>query len=137
MVLKTRGSAALDKADRRLANLKSIDENLNLGHGLNIKTYTRLIEKTRTTLETHNTLVSDIHESRRNLTELEKTLSEMTGRMLMGVATKYGRSSPQYGKAGGSIRKGRRVILTVEEPIQPTQPAVITNGAAVTNGLTN
>ena len=37
MSLKTRGSAAIDKAQLRLALLKSIDENLDLGHGLTIE----------------------------------------------------------------------------------------------------
>ncbi|MEH2149048.1 hypothetical protein [Nostoc sp.] len=34
MSLRTRGSAAVDKAQLRLALLKSVDENLDLGHGL-------------------------------------------------------------------------------------------------------
>ena len=34
MSLRTRGSAAVDKAQLRLALLKSIDESLDLGHGL-------------------------------------------------------------------------------------------------------
>ncbi len=97
MVLKTRGSATLDKAQRRLANLKSIDKKLNLG---NIKTYTQLIETTCDALDAHDTLVSHIDASRRRLTELEKYLSAVSERMLMGVAAKYGRTSIQYGKAG-------------------------------------
>ncbi|MHC0064532.1 hypothetical protein ACWATR_16785 [Nostoc sp. UIC 10890] len=40
MSLKTRGSAAVDKAQLRLALLKSIDKNLDLGHGLTIEAYT-------------------------------------------------------------------------------------------------
>ena len=138
MVLRTRGSVTLDKAQRRLANLKSIDENLNLGHGLTITTYTQLIETTREALDAHNTLVSNIDASRRHLTELEKALSAMSERMLMGVGTKYGRTSFQYGKAGGSIRKSRRTSITeVAEAIQPMPPAVMTNEAVMTNGRAN
>jgi hypothetical protein len=37
MTLRTRGSAALDKAQRRLATLKAIDDSLDLGHGLTIE----------------------------------------------------------------------------------------------------
>ncbi|NEU79623.1 hypothetical protein [Nostoc sp. UIC 10630] len=43
MSLKTRGSAAVDKAQRRLALLKSINENLDLGHGLTIEAYIGII----------------------------------------------------------------------------------------------
>jgi hypothetical protein len=107
MSLRTRGSAALDKAQRRLANLKSIDENLDLGYGLTVQAYTQLIEATRTALDTHNTIVSNLDESRKTVAETEKALSEMSERMLTGVATRFGRSSKQYSKAGGSSRKGK------------------------------
>ena len=122
MVLKTRGSRVLDKAQRRLANLKTIDEQLSLGHDLTITTYTQLIDTTRAALDAHNTLVSHIHESRRNLTKLEKALSEMSGRMLMGVATKYGKTSRQYTKAGGAIRKDRRSSSSIVEVAETMQP---------------
>ncbi len=108
MTLKTRGSLPLDKAQRRLANLKSIDANLNLGHGLTLEAYIQHIEATRAALNAHNTLVSSVAASRHNLNELEKTLSELSERMLLGVATKYGRASIQYSQAGGSVRKGNR-----------------------------
>ena len=135
MVLKTRGSATLDKAQRRLANLKSIDQNLNLGNGLTVAAYTQLIEMTRAAMDAHNTLVSNIDASRRNLTQLEKDLSALSERMLMGVATKYGRKSLQYSKAGGSIRKGRNSsIAAVAATMQPMQPEVMTKGTVTTNG---
>jgi len=86
MPVRTRGSAAVDKAQRRLALLKSIDENLDLGHGLTIAAYSRLIETTRATLETHNTLVSNLDESRKTIGQMDKTLSELSERMLNGVA---------------------------------------------------
>jgi hypothetical protein len=131
MTLKTRGSATLDKAQRRLANLKSIDENLDLGHGLTISAYLQLIEATRAMLESHNTLVSNIGESRRNLTAIEQSLSEMSTRMLSGVATKYSKTSTQYFKAGGSLRK-RRLPLTQPKVLPtpdpfPTDPSQITS----------
>ncbi|MGF2039660.1 MAG: hypothetical protein RMZ43_030830 [Nostoc sp. CmiVER01] len=134
MSLKTRGSAAVDKAQRRLALLKSINENLDLGHGLSIEAYTRLIHNTRATLEAHNTLLSNLEESRKTITQMEQTLSELSERMLTGVATVYGRNSMEYSKAGGSRRKGStsqksisQVPSVVAVPTnQPTQTA--TNG---------
>jgi hypothetical protein len=104
MTVKTRGSVALDKAQRRLASLKSIDEELDLGHGLTLESYTQLIAETRTRLEAYNTLLSEIEESRKTVIQMEKTLSELSGRMLTGVATRYGKNSIQYLKAGGSSR---------------------------------
>ncbi|UBF26211.1 hypothetical protein K9N68_32665 [Kovacikia minuta CCNUW1] len=129
MPLKTRGSAALDKAQRRLANLKSIDENLDLGYGLTIQTYAQLIEATRIALDTHNTIVSNLHESVKTVADTEKALSEMSERMLMGVATRFGRSSKQYSKAGGSSRKGK---TTTSHP-----DAAMTDSATLQNGSNN
>ncbi|WP_375497906.1 hypothetical protein [uncultured Nostoc sp.] len=134
MSLKTRGSAAVDKAQRRLALLKSIDENLDLGHGLSIEAYIRLIDNTRATLEAHNTLLSNLEESRKTITQMNNALSELSERMLTGVATVYGRNSIEYSKAGGSRRKGSiskksisQVPSVVAVPItEPTQTA--TNG---------
>ncbi|MBW4434756.1 MAG: hypothetical protein KME28_24355 [Pelatocladus maniniholoensis HA4357-MV3] len=57
MSFKTRGSAAVDKAQRRLALLKSINEHLDLGNGLTIEAYNQLIDNIRTKLEAHNMLL--------------------------------------------------------------------------------
>jgi hypothetical protein len=126
MSLRTRGSAALDKAQRRLANLKSIDENLDLGYGLTVQSYTQLIEATRIALDTHNTIVSNLDESRKTVAETEKALSEMSERMLTGVATRFGRSSKQYSKAGGSSRKGKTAVAL---PVSAINQNGATNGS--------
>ena len=105
MSLKTRGSDIVDKAQRRLALLKSIDENLDLGYGLTVAEYHRTIEATRDHLETYNTLLSEVQAARDAVGKMDKALGEMSERMLAGVMTKYGRHSVEYTKAGGSTRK--------------------------------
>ena len=141
MPVRTRGSAAVDKAQRRLALLKSIDENLDLGHGLTIAAYSRLIDTTRATLETHNTLVSNLDESRKTIGQMDKALSELSERMLNGVAAVYGRNSIEYAKAGGSNRKRRRRSISsvssvvADSTTQPTQTATV-NRLTNTNGKT-
>jgi hypothetical protein len=109
MSLKTCGSAAVDKAQLRLALLKSIDENLDLGHGLTIEAY-NLINTTRAMVEAniavpiqmrynirsrdvgarqcraptgvphvnenrYNTLVSNLEESRKTVTQMDKVFT--------------------------------------------------------------
>ncbi|MCC5638512.1 hypothetical protein LC593_22295 [Nostoc sp. CHAB 5844] len=133
MALKTRRSAAVDKAQLRLALLKSIDENLDLGHGLTIETYTNLLNNTRAMVEAHNTLVSNLEESRKTLTQMDKALSEMSERMLSGVATVYGRNSIEYSKAGGSNRKRNRQSSSKVTPVV----AVLANQPAIANESTN
>ncbi len=108
MPFKTRGSSALEKAQRRLALLKSIDENLDLGAGLTIEAYSRLIETTRSTLEAHNMLASNLDESRQTITQLDKDLADLSTRMLSGVASIYGKRSIEYTKAGGTNRDRNR-----------------------------
>ncbi|MEI1373219.1 MAG: hypothetical protein V7K29_01885 [Nostoc sp.] len=137
MSLRTRGSAAVDKAQLRLALLKSLDENLDLGHGLTIEAYNHLINTTRATVEAHNTLVSNLEESRKTVTQMDKALSEMSERMLSGVATIYGRNSIEYSKAGGSNGKRNKQSSSKVAPVvavlasQPAQAAIAntsTNG---------
>ncbi len=137
MSVTTRGSAAVDKAQRRLALLKSIDENLDLGNGLSIEAYTRLLDNTRAVVEAHNTLLSNLDESRKTVTQMDKALSELSERMLSGVASVYGKNSIEYSKAGGSNRRrGKKspspVPPVVETPNpQPVPTAILqepTNG---------
>ncbi len=133
MTLPTRGSITINKAQRRLASLKSIHENLDLGYGLTIAAYTQLIEATRAAMEAHNTLVSQIDESRRNLTAMERSLSDLSSRMLSGVAIKYGKTSNEYLKAGGTLRKsGKPSSHPTPLLASPTLPT-----KAATNGSTN
>lgn len=113
MVLQTRGSSALSKAERRLALLKSLDDNLDLGSGLTVPAYTSLIEKNRATLEAYNTLLSNVEASRQLVNQMDADLSAMSERMLTGVAAKYGRNSVEYTKAGGSARKRKRSTAAV------------------------
>ncbi|MEH2282199.1 MAG: hypothetical protein V7K90_12865 [Nostoc sp.] len=137
MSLRTRGSAAVDKAQLRLALLKSVDENLDLGHGLTIEAYNHLVNTTRATLEAHNTLVSNLEESRKTIIQMDKALSEMSERMLSGVATVYGRNSIQYSKAGGSNAKRNKKSSSKAAPIiavLATQPAQAAIASASTNG---
>jgi hypothetical protein len=135
MTQKTRGSAALDKAQRRLAQLKSIDENLDLGLGLTIATYTQSIDSTRATLEAHNTLLSNLAESRQKLAQLDSNLSDLSERMLRGVAIRYGKNSVEYAKAGGSNRKkgGRSTRSTTMNPMIATT-AIAPAQATALNG---
>lgn len=134
MTLQTRGSAAINKAERRLASLKSIDENLDLGYGLTIGAYAQVVETVRSAIESHNILVSKIDESRRTVAMLEKELADFTARMLSGVSTKYGRNSNEYRKAGGNPRKSKiaaqSIPPTTSEPPQPVvlETAISSNG---------
>jgi hypothetical protein len=110
---------------------------LDLGHGLTIEAYTRMINTTRVAIESHNTLLSNLEESRQTIKQIDKALSEMSERMLSGIASVYGKNSMEYSKAGGSNRKrGKHSIsqlpsLVAPSDIQPLPTAIVqesTNG---------
>jgi hypothetical protein len=115
MSLKTRGSAVLDKAQRRLAQLKAIDENLDLGLGLTVAAYGQLIDRNRAKLEAHNTMVANIAESCRAMNQMDSELADLSERMLRGVAIRYGKDSLEYLKAGGSNRKRGKTQLSLSD----------------------
>jgi hypothetical protein len=110
MARRKRSSRILDKAQRRIAGLKSIDLALNLGNGLTIQSFLTLIEETRQKLEAYNTALSMVDQTYNNALEAERSLSELSERMLIGVASKYGKSSNEYEMAGGARRYDRRRV---------------------------
>jgi hypothetical protein len=61
----------------------------------------------RTRLTDYNAALSGIDKARSEVLELEQKLCDISEYMLLGVATKYGKTSHEYEMAGG-IRKDRR-----------------------------
>lgn len=119
-MVQTRGSDAIDKAQRRIALLTSIEENLDLGHGLTIEAYREKIEAARAKLEAHNRLKSAFDESCKAMREEEKELTELSDRMVSGVATKYGKNSTEYLKITISNRKRSSTSTKAPEIETPT-----------------
>lgn len=97
-----RGSKVLEDSNKRLAGLKSIDPNLDLGNGLSISALNDRINETQRKLETHNTALSIVDATGTDLTTSEKELSQFSQRMLAGVAAKYNKDSIEFEKAGGT-----------------------------------
>ncbi|WP_226889421.1 hypothetical protein [Nostoc sp. MG11] len=113
-----------------LAQLKSIHEHLDLGHGLTIEAYARLIDTTRAILETHNTLLSNLEESRKTIRQMDKALSEMSERMLSGIATIYQYSSVKPKKlnyVGWVEERNPTFAGLCWVSLRSTQPTIILN----------
>lgn len=108
MSRKQRISRDLERAELRAAGLKAIDPVLDLGANFTLNDYTRTIDQLRAKLDAHNSALATISSSQTEITALEKTLNEMTERMLMGVAFRFGKDSREYEMAGG-VRKSERV----------------------------
>lgn len=101
-------SATLDKAQTRLAALKSINPMLDMGNGLTVKAYSQLIEDARQKLEAYNIALSVVDQSYSAATDAEKIIAEWTERMLIAVAYQYGKNSKEYQMAGGTRRSDRK-----------------------------
>ena len=122
-----RSSPTLEKALRRIAGMRSISLTLEFGNGLSLTNYDSRIQTLQTQLSTY-TLLSSIDEMAGRLSLIEEELRGYSEKMLMSVATHYGKDSLQYIQAGGKPRKklSRRSSNT-QSPSESI--ATILNGA--------
>ncbi|MBF2005311.1 MULTISPECIES: hypothetical protein [Chlorogloeopsis] len=126
MARQKRSSKILERAVRRAASMNSIDPNLNVGNGLTLSTFSTLIEKMRTQENTYNTALSNLDKLYREMLQTERELADMAEHMLLGVATRYGKSSTEYSMAGGVPKNQRRKGLRGESPTPNSQqPAFV------------
>ncbi|MBW4611314.1 MAG: hypothetical protein KME22_30025 [Hassallia sp. WJT32-NPBG1] len=105
---KRRTSRVLENAELRSAGLKAIDANLDLGDACNLKNLTQLMEELRAKIDAHNTALTAVDSSKTEIELLEQALGNLSEKMLIGVAFKYGKDSRQYEMAGG-VRKSERI----------------------------
>lgn len=107
MARKKKTSKTLEAARTRLAGLKSINENLDLGDDVKMSVYEAKINGTNTSLETYNSSLS-VADANQDIFETdEDDLKDYHERILLAVAVKYGKDSLEYQKAGG-VRKSER-----------------------------
>ncbi|MBE9104999.1 hypothetical protein IQ229_08595 [Nostoc cf. edaphicum LEGE 07299] len=117
-----RTSQVLEKAARRAASITSIDPNLDVSNGLTLFAYSSLIETMRNKENSYNTALSNLDKIYREMLETEQQLADMTEHILMGIGAKYGKSSVEYGMAGGVPKNQRRKGLRGESPIVSNEP---------------
>ncbi|MEH1992837.1 hypothetical protein [Nostoc sp.] len=108
MPRKKRSSRILEKAEFRVAGLKAIDPNINFDDTCNLQNLTQLIDNFHNMFDEYNAALAMIDSSRKKLDEMEKTLSQVSDKMLTGVGFKYGKNSNEYELAGG-VRDSERI----------------------------
>jgi uncharacterized protein YukE len=128
MPRRKRTSQILEDAQNRIAALQTIDPTLDLGHGISVSAFNAKIEETRQALEDYNKALSVIDQTGSNVTELERSLSNLSIRMLSGIATVYGRSSSEYEMTNGSKRRRTRSATATKT----TPTAAETSAASAT-----
>ena len=108
MAFRKRMSLALDRANERSAALKGIAVPLEMGGGLSLPNYDDKISAVKSKLDEYNTLLSQADRVSGELEGLEKELTDLNERMLTGVATQFGKDSPEYEAAGGTRKSERK-----------------------------
>jgi hypothetical protein len=116
MARQKRTSKILEKAARRAAGINSIDPNLDLGNGLTLPAFLTLIESMRSKENLYNSTLSTLDKLYHEILETERELADMAEHMLLGVATRFGKSSVEYGMAGGVPKNQRSKRLRGESP---------------------
>ncbi|MCC5646241.1 hypothetical protein LC607_25605 [Nostoc sp. CHAB 5824] len=105
MARRKRNSTVLERADRRIESLQSISVQLDFGAGLTIQAYTMTINDLRSKLAAYNTALSTIDKLTDDVKNAEQAVIAMSEKMLLGVGSRYGKTSQEYEMAGG-VRRG-------------------------------
>lgn len=127
-----RSSTTLEKALRRIAGMRAISPTLEFGNGLSITDYDSRIQNLQTQLSAYNTLLSTLDEMAGRLSLNEEELRSYSERMLMSVATCYGKDSLQYIQAGGKPRQ--KSSRRSSNSQSPSESIVTTMNGANNNG---
>ncbi|MEH2411022.1 hypothetical protein [Nostoc sp.] len=111
MAPRKRNSSVLERGDRRIESLQSISVELDFGvraasrrEGLTIQAYTVTINDLRSKLAAYNTALSTIDKLTDDVKNAEQAVIAISEKMLLGVASRYGKTSQEYEMAGGARR---------------------------------
>ncbi len=110
MAYQRKLSCVITEALERLANLKAIDPDLDLGNNFKVAAYEVTINQTQTSQDTYNGQLAQADAAGNDFRVDEKELRDISSMILSGVKVKYGRDSNEYEMAGEtrlSDRKGR------------------------------
>lgn len=108
MARQKRGSAVLQKAERRCTGVKSFAAEFNFGDDLTLEQYTQKIETLRAQIDTYNQALSHADAASNAVEATEAELRSLSERLLMAVAVKYGKDSSEYELAGGTRTSDRK-----------------------------
>jgi len=133
MPRRKRNSQIIEKAQRRLESLQSVDPLLNFGNNLSVSTYTDYIEQGQQAIAKYNTLLSMVDEAQKTVETLEEQIAELSTRLLQSVGARYGKQSVEYMKAGGRPQASKRKTAIASSLTLPTAltslPISETNGS--------
>ncbi|UBF25969.1 hypothetical protein K9N68_31270 [Kovacikia minuta CCNUW1] len=123
MARRKKVSRVLEKAQQREASLRSISSQLDLGNGLTLDTYSSRLQDLQSLVSNYNTTLSLLDKLSDDIATMEQEVRDLSEKMLMGVGVKYGKSSQEYGMAGGVPKNKRRRSTSQQSSssVTPTQ----------------
>lgn len=101
MARKKRTSPAFEKLAQRLSGLKAIDEKLDLGNNLTVDAISQTLLTYNTELEDYNIILGNVDSKLNSVEQMEEAANNLSEKILIAVAAKYGNDSNEYEKAGG------------------------------------
>ncbi|MEH1835940.1 MAG: hypothetical protein V7L29_28800 [Nostoc sp.] len=108
MSRQKRTSRILEKAELRASGMKSIVPSIKFDEDYTLEKMIESIEQLRSKLDVHNSALAIVDSSLTEVEEMEKNLRQLSEKMLMVVAIKYGKDSTEYEMAGG-VRNSDRL----------------------------
>jgi len=108
MARQKRKSPVIEAAKVRAASLASISPTLDLGSDMTLEAYNSAIADGETKLKEYNTKLSELDDFLNVVMDHEANIADWSERMLSGVATKFGKASSEYEKAGGTRKSERK-----------------------------
>lgn len=113
-------SAALLKAQERLAGLQSIDPKLDFGNGISIASFTKEVDSLKKSIGDYNALLFAADDAANALELQEKKMIVSAENVLLSVKVKFGKDSSQYELAGGTRLSDRRRTPRFSSPAPAT-----------------
>jgi hypothetical protein len=132
MARRKRQSRYLKNTENRLIGYTTIDPNLNLGNGLNVKNLSELTNKLQTQLDDYNSTIVRLDQMGNQIKEQEKAIAQLSSKMLAAVGIIYGTSSDQYQMAGG--KKRQRAGSTAQKEVSSAASMLEVTASNGSNG---
>ncbi len=101
-------SAALLKAQGRLAGLRSIDPKLDFGNGISITSFAKEVDSLGKSIDDYNALLFAADDAANAIEQQERKMIILAENVLLSVKVKFGKDSSQYEMAGGTRLSDRR-----------------------------
>lgn len=120
MVRPKKKSEIIIQAQRRLAGMKSIDEQLDFGSGCSTATIEAKLDETRSKLERYNKLLAQASAAANDFERCEKELAGLSKKVLLGAAMQFNQESDEYEMVGGvrpsDRKRARRPLAIATQP---------------------